>query len=141
MGDMNICAKRMLEPNYEHAGLASKLSDFLLEENCSQLVEDYTRIRKVGNEVQRSALDHVTINCPGKVSKPKIFGIGNSDHMGTIMTKTSREIRANPRSFKKRIYKNFDEERFRKDIQNAKERGLFNPILECADEDIAEKSL
>ena len=137
MGDMNICAKKMSDPNYVHAGLASKLSDFLLEENCSQLIDDYTRIRKVGQEIQRSALDHVTINCPGKVSKPKIFGVGNSDHMGTMMTKTSREIRANPRSVKKRIYKNFDEESFRQDILHAKDAGLFKPVLDCNDEDIA----
>ena len=127
MGDMNLCAKRMLEPNYEHAGLTSKLSDFLLEENCSQLVDDYTRIRKVGQEFQCSALDHVTINCPGKVSKPNIFGVGNSAHMGTMMTKTSREKRANPRCVMKRIYKHFDEENFRKDILHGEDAGLFKP--------------
>ena len=76
MGDMNVCAKKMNDPAYEHATLAIKIKDFLLEENCSQIVEDFTRIRKVGSQIQRSSLYHVTINCHGKVSAPKIVGIG-----------------------------------------------------------------
>ena len=123
MGDMNVCAKRMNDSSYEHASLAGQIIDFLLEEDCSQLVNEFTRIRKVGDVVLRSSLDHVTINCPGKVSQPKIVGIGSSGHMGIILTKSSKEIRSNPRSVKKRIYKNFDNKKFREDILKAKEDG------------------
>ena len=137
MGDMNLCAKLMEEPGYQHNKLASKLKDFLLEQNCSQIVDEYTRLRSVNGVMQRSCLDHVTINCVNKISAPKIVGIGRSDHLGVLVTKSSREIRATPRSIKKRIYKNFETDLFRNDILKAKSDGLFNPIFEAHDEDAA----
>ena len=82
MGDMNICAKQMEEPGYQHHKLASKLKDFLLEENCSQIIDEYTRIRNVNGVIQRSCLDHVTINCVNKISSHIIIGMGKSDHLG-----------------------------------------------------------
>ena len=63
LGGMNLCAKIMDEPGYQHHRLATKVKDFLLEENCSQIIDDYTRIRNVNGVIQRSCLDHVTINC------------------------------------------------------------------------------
>ena len=137
MGDMNLCAKLMEEPGYQHQRLATKLKDFLIEENCSQIIDDYTRIRNVNGVIQRSCLDHVTINCVNKISAPRIIGLGKSDHLGVVVTKSSREIRSNPRSIRKRIYKDFDKELFRKDILKAKSDGLFNPIFETEEEDIA----
>ena len=137
MGDMNVCALKMNDPSYEHAALASKIKDFLLEEDCSQIIQDYTRIRKVGDQVQRSSLDHVTVNCPGKIIEKKIVAVGSSDHMGIILKKLSREIRSNPRSIKKRIYKNFDKKKFREDILNAKRAGLFEPIMQAVSEEEA----
>ena len=125
MGDMNVCALRMNDPTYEHKALASKIKDFFLEEDCSQIIQDYTRIRKVGDQVQRSSLDHATVNCPGKIVEQKVVGLGCSDHMGIILKKLSREIRPNPRSIKKRIYKNFDQQKFREDIIKAKMDGLL----------------
>ena len=75
MGDMNVCALRMNDLTYEHKALASKIKDFLLEEDCSQIIQDYTRIRKVGDQVQRSSLDHATVNCPGKIVEQKVVGL------------------------------------------------------------------
>ena len=90
MGDMNLCAKLMEEPGYQHHKLASKLKDILLEENCSQIINEYTRIRNVNGVIQRSCLDDVTINCVNKISIPKIIGIGKSDLLGVVVTKSSR---------------------------------------------------
>ena len=137
MGDMNVCALRMNDPTYEHKALASKIKDFLLEEDCSQIIQDYTRIRKVGDQVQRSSLDHATVNCPGKIVEQKVVGLGCSDHMGIILKKLSREIRPNPRSIKKRIYKNFDQQKFREDIIKAKMDGLFEPVVNAQNEETA----
>ena len=137
MGDMNLCAKLMEEPGYQHNKLASKVKDFLLEENCSQIVDDYTRIRSVNGSIQRSCLDHVTVNCVNKISSPRIIGMGKSDHLGVMVTKSSKEIRANPRSVKKRIYKNFDKDAFKADILKAKSEGSFDAIFEAEDETAA----
>ena len=119
----------MKEPGYQHHRLATKLKDFLLEENCSQLIDEYTRIRNVNGVIQRSCLNHVTIHCVNKISAPKIVGMGKSDHLGIIVTKKSREIRSNPRTTKKRVYKNFNSDAFRDDILKAKSDGLFEPVF------------
>ena len=137
MGDMNLCAKLMDEPGYQHHKLAAKVKDFLLEEYCSQIIDDYTRIRNVNGNLQRSCLDHVTINCVNKISSPRIIGMGKSDHLGVIVTKSSKEIRSKPRTTKKRIYKSFDQIAFRNDILKAKADGLFAPIFNAADEETA----
>ena len=68
---MNLCAKRWEEQDYEYKDLANKVKDFMYEENCTQIIDKYTRIRRVGNELQRSVLDHITVNCVNKVNTPE----------------------------------------------------------------------
>ena len=64
------------------------------------------------------------------MTRPEILGIGKSDHLGVIITKFSKEVRSGPRTIKKRIYKNFDKEKFREDILKAIDDGAFNFIHE-----------
>jgi exonuclease III len=45
LGDMNLCAKKWDEPSYQHKDLANSVKDFMSEENCSQVIDNYTRIR------------------------------------------------------------------------------------------------
>ena len=78
-----------------------------------------------------------TINCVNKISPPRIIGIGKSDHLGVIVTKSSKEIRSSPRSVKKRIYKTFDKNAFKADILKAKSEGSFDAIFEADDETAA----
>ena len=79
----------------------------------------------------------LTINCVNKISSPRIIGMGKSDHLGVMVTKSSREIRSNPRTVKKRVYKSFDNAAFRTDILKAKSDGLFDPIFEAENEEEA----
>ena len=72
LGDMNLCGLKWDNQNYEYKDLANKLKDFMNEEDCFQAVNDYTRIRSVGDTIQRSCLDHVIVNCASKVYKPVI---------------------------------------------------------------------
>ena len=137
LGDTNICAKKIDDPNYIHKSLAETFKDFLIEENCFQIVEDYTRVRMVNNEIQRSCLDHVSVNCVDKVVRPEVLGIGKSDHLGLLVTKKTRELRTSPRTVKKRVYKNFDQNDFLKDILLAKESGLFDEMNNTEDIEVA----
>ena len=130
LGDINLCAKKWNEPGFPYPAMANAVKDYLLAENCSSLVEDYTRIRQVNGSLQRSSLDQIITNCPSKMTRPEILGIGKSDHLGVIITKFSKEIRSGPRTIKKRIYKNFDKEKFREDILKAIDNGAFNFIHE-----------
>ena len=70
MGDINLCSLSWNEPDYRHSTLENIVKDFMIAENCSQLVDQYTRIQSVNGSVQRSCLDHVLTNCPEKFSRP-----------------------------------------------------------------------
>ena len=137
MGDMNLCAKKWREPSYEHKDLANQIHDFMNEEDCSQIVDSITRIQSVGGNIQRSCLDHATVNCVNKVSTPVVIGVGRSDHLGVILTKASKEIRTSARTTRKRIYKNFDREAFLNDVDKAKKDGKFAGVLSADDPDDA----
>ena len=128
LGDMNLCSKRWEESSYPHKELANKVKDFMCEENCSQVVDGYTRIRDARGLLQRSCIDHATVNCVSKISSPLIIGVGQSDHLGILITKASKEVRTYARTTRKRVYKNFSKESFIKDIQEAKAAGKFESV-------------
>ena len=111
-GDMNLCTKKWDAPGYIHSNLADLVKEFMLEENCYQLVNDFTRMRYVNGDLQRSSLDHFTVNCVEKISSLQVLGVGQSDHLGILATKFTRELRTSPKTTKKRIYKTFDKQAF-----------------------------
>ena len=137
LGDANICAKQWDEPGYTHTQLADLVKDFMLEENCCQVVDGYTRMRMVNGEIQRSCLDHVSVNCVDKISNLEIHGVGKSDHMGILVTKYCREVRCCTKTTRKRIYKNFDSNKFIEDIRAAKSSGKFDVIHATEDIEVA----
>ena len=128
LGDMNLCALNWSDINYNHTSLANVVHNFMLSENCHQLINDYTRIRNVGGVIQRSCLDHITSNCISKMSTPEIFGLSKSDHLGISIIKSSKEIRTSPKMTKKRVYKEFCKEKFLNEIKEAKKQGQFEEI-------------
>ena len=116
LGDANLCALSWNEADYKHKNLANKTQTFVLRESCSQIVNRFTRIQKVGNQLQKSCLDHVTTNVPEKCSVPQVFPFGSSDHLPVMVTKFSREVKSQPKTIKKRNYKNFNVEHFLSDV-------------------------
>ena len=93
LGDLNLCAKTWDEPGYRHASLANKVKDFMLAEDCTHLVTDYTRIRQVLQTTERSCLDQVITNCVSKMTSPQIHSVGKSDHMGVFSCEASLSYR------------------------------------------------
>ena len=137
LGDVNLCSKKWDEPGYPHTQLADLVKDFMMEENCCQVIDGYTRLRLVSGVIQRSCLDHVTVNCVDKISNIEILGVGKSDHMGILLNKYSREVRTCTKTTRKRIYKNFDSKLFVEDIKSAKMMGKFNLINQTEDIEVA----
>ena len=105
LGDANLCAMSWNKPDFKHKNLANQVGSFLLDNSCHQLVNNYTRVQSYADTVQRSCLDHVTTNVPGKCSVPEISAGGSSDHMAVLITKFSREVKNQPKTIKKRNYK------------------------------------
>ena len=137
LGDANLCALSWNDPDYRHKNLASQVQSFCLEENCHQLVNGFTRIQSYGNTVQQSCLDHITTNVPDKCSIPEISAGGMSDHMAVIITKYSRDIRHQPKTIKKRNYKQFVAEAFLQDVLENLNKGSFETVLATSDPDVA----
>ena len=63
------------------------------------------------------------------VSSPVISSLGSSDHYCISVRKYSRDLRPNPKTTKKRLYKNFDSTAFCDEISKAD----FSDVLNCED--------
>ena len=129
LGDSNLCAKSWNENNFRYKVLANEVQTFLLRETCSQLVNKITRVQKVGNTIQKSCIDHVTTNAPEKCSVPEVYSTANSDHLPVMVTKFSREVKTQPKTIKKRNYKNFSAENFLNDVNSNVANKSFDRVL------------
>ena len=78
-------------------------------------------------------LDHIYTNTPEKLSKAEVNSRGSSDHKLSIATRLPKSIRENIRYCKKRSYKNFDEEKFLKEVENIS----WWEVYTCEDVDVA----
>ena len=84
------------------------VQNFMLESSCSQLVNENTRSEIIqGGYITKSCKDHCYTNVPGKVSKPEMTAVGNSDHLGIVVTKYAKLGSSKPKTVKKRSYKDF----------------------------------
>ena len=130
IGDTNIDMFKANKPHYKHQSVADVLNDFLYEENSYQLVEEATRIRKVNDSIQKSCLDHVSTNCVSKVSQCSVQNVGDSDHLGLVVSKRAKEIVEQKRSTKRRVYKNFDADSFLQQLRLSKEKEISQTLLQ-----------
>ena len=128
LGDANVCAMHWNDPNFRNKNLSTQIQTFLLCESCSQLVNKYTRVQSVSGVLQRSCIDHVTTNVPEKCSVPEVFTSGSSDHMPVMVTKFSREPKTQPKTIKKRNYKNFNIPNFLNEVQEHVQNGSFDRV-------------
>ena len=137
LGDANMCALSWDQSDYRHKNLSQLVKTFLLESSCHQLVNTWTRVLDSGDTLQKSCLDHVVTNVPNKCNVPEVSAGGVSDHMAVMVTKRTREIQNQPKTIRKRNYKNFDQHSFLMDIADSFNRGKFDSILNATDPDIA----
>ena len=129
LGDANLCALSWNDHNFKYKELANEIHNFLLGETCFQLCNKFTRVQEVSGCLQKSCLDHVTTNIPEKCSIPEVFPVGSSDHLPIMVTKFSREPRSQPKTIKKRNYKNFSTAAFLNDVSENVNNGSFNRVL------------
>ena len=120
LGDANLCSVRWHDENYERQEQVAMVQSFLLDTACSQLVQGYTRSEIIqGGALSRSGIDHCYSNVPEKLSNPVVLVVGDSDHLGVVVTKYTRSAPIKPRTVIKRSYKNFNIELFLTDILNS----------------------
>ena len=112
LGDANICYFKWNEASYAHKQVSDLIHDFLLEQSSFQQIKCFTRSEISSNGISRSCIDHCYTDVPEKLSQVKVESIGDSDHLGIVVTKLSRYIMPKPQTIRKRCYKNFDVESF-----------------------------
>ena len=119
LGDANLCAKVWNNPDYptDKKELATIVNDFLLEESLVQTVNENTRTELKGNNLEKSCIDHIYVNCPNKCNETIVVPGGSSDHLAVMITKFSKEIPQKPKAVKKRTYKNFKETDFIREVK------------------------
>ena len=138
LGDANYCSLTCSDPNYpaDLKAISNLATDFILEESLTELIDKPTRTELRGNTIQRSCIDHITTNCPGKCNNTSVVVGGNSDHLAILTTKYSREAVSRPPFIRKRSYKRFKEEDFLREVKNTD----FSSILEKTDVNDASES-
>ena len=129
LGDANLCALSWNESSFKYKELSNEVQTFLLSESCFQLVNKNTRVQEVAGRMQRSCLDHITTNVPEKCSVPEVFSVGSSDHLPVIVTKFSCELKSQPKTIKKRNYRNFSVTNFLNDINTNVSNGSFDKVI------------
>ena len=121
LGDANLCAQRWNDEDYNRSEHAEMIQSFLLDTSSTQLVRDFTRSEFVqGGEISRSCIDHCYTSSPEKLSKPDVVAVGESDHLGVVVTKYVKIPKIKPRTVTKRSYKDFSVETFLTEVLNSK---------------------
>ena len=119
LGDANLCAVKWNDADYHMKEHAEVVQMFLLETESTQLVKNFTRSEFVqGGVLSRSLIDHCYSNAADKVSTPEVIAVGNSDHLGVVLTKYTRAPKPKPKVVMKRSYKHFKTEDFLNDINS-----------------------
>ena len=80
--------------------------------------------------MQLSCLDHITTNVPEKCNTPEVLSALSSDHHPVMVTKFSREPRIQPKTIKKRHYKNFSPFHFLLDIFDCVQNDGFKKVTD-----------
>ena len=142
LGDANLCALKWYDEDYSKREQAETVQSFLIDTASTQVIKQYTRSEIIqGGEVSRSCIDHCYTNVAEKLSKPEVIAVGESDHLGIVVTKYARVPVLKPRTITKRSYKNFSIEAFLTEVLNSsinKDVTSCNTIDEAAE--VFEKS-
>ena len=110
-----------LPPHHSSVRLRSLAEDLfsqILPHGVSMLVMEPTRAE---NGVDSSCLDHIYSNKPEKLSQVQTFWTGMSDHKLLKIKRFSKSIKNRVRYTRKRVFKNFNEEEFKKQVKDMPE--------------------
>ena len=91
--------------------LINDLFDRIFPQGVSQLVRVPTHAQQ---GIATKCLDHLYTNQPTKLSEVQAEFTGMSDHKIIKVNRYSKSIKENPRYVRKRTFKNFDKEDFKK---------------------------
>ena len=136
LGDMNLDYNKWGSTIYSLKPLVDMVKLFQANTTMHQRVEDSTRIALVGDQAQRSIIDHCYHSDQVLLTKPVILCVGDSDHDAVLVKKITRDGRPDPATIKRRVYKNFCPEAFNLELSTCDINSLVisEPTLQGADD-------
>ena len=117
-------------PAHHSSAKLKPLIDALFERiiplGVSQLVRGATRLER---GQPRAGLDHLYSNKPDKLSSVQTYFTGMSDHKLLKVTRFAKSLKLNPRFVRKRMFKNFDDAKFREKLSQSD----LDEVTKCTD--------
>ena len=117
-------------PAHHSSAKLKPLIDALFERifplGVSQLVRGATRLER---GQPRTGLDHLYSNKPDKLSSVQTYFTGMSDHKLLKVTRFAKSLKVNPRFVRKRMFKNFDDAKFREKLSESD----LDEVTKCTD--------
>ena len=121
MGDFNINLRKAAGQK----DLKGRILDYTTKNNMTQLVQEDTRSRVVGNRLQSSTLDHVYTNMPENIKDLKQLNTASSDHSMIFFTRNIRSI-VPQESQERRSFKFYSEELFNEELATMNWEAILN---------------
>lgn len=108
MGDMNLCYRKWAVTTDPKQRLIEKVKAAQVTLTLDQLVNTITRTHQVLDMVNHTLIDHVYTNCSTRLTPPTVIPVGDSDHLGIVVTKIISAGTAKASQIRMRKYKTTD---------------------------------
>ena len=130
LGDMNLCYSKWTSLADPQQQLIDKVKAAQVMSVLEQLVNTTTRTQQVLEVINNSIIDHLYTNCGPRLTAPEIIPVGESDHLGVVVTKITKQVTTRTSTLRLRDYKNIDTAAMLEDINNQDINSLVMAIPE-----------
>ena len=108
MGDMKLCSHKWIAPIDTQKLLIDKVKAVQMTVVLEQLINTTTSTQEVFNVINNSIIDHSYTNCSTRFTTPKVTPVGESNHLGLVVTKITKVSATCTSTIRLRNYKNID---------------------------------
>lgn len=108
MGDMNLCFRKWTAPTDTQKQLIDKVKAAQMTLALEQMICNTTRTQKVLDVIKNSIIVHLYTNCSSRLTTSEVTPVGESDHLGLVVTKLTKVSTTRTSSLRLTEYKNMN---------------------------------
>ena len=116
MGDINVNVGSTKTQGGQR-NLKEILTNFTINNNMAQLIQEHTRSRMVNGKLQSSTIDHVYTNMPDNITDIKQTNPASSDHSMIYFTRKTGHMENPKQEQERRCFKFYNEDIFKQDLE------------------------
>ena len=105
LGDINLDYKKWSQQGSHQQQLIDQVKDTQIRAAFTHMVHSETRFQLVDGVPHASAIDHVYTNHPDKLKEVQVLSVGDSDHLGQVVTKLTSIPQDHPQTYRVRQHK------------------------------------